>query len=937
MIFKKLKDRYFFTGVIFTLIFAIILLRVATLMIVNGESYREQAENRIIKSIRLPAPRGEIRDRYGRLLAGSRPSYTVQIMKSQVVDEEINNVALKLINIFEANGDQYEDEFPIILDENGKFHFTFDMALDEWKERVDLVGVDTGLEAYQILMERYGLEGNLSNLDGALAVQAELHRQFETVPVSVKTWKFTQEALKEQWFQSYYMQEYDLTAEEAFNRLREKNYRIPEDFSAEEARKIMIIREQLKKKGYLQFQPVKIANDVSWETVVQIEEDIFELPGVNIAVEPIRYYPEGNAAAHILGQLGKISQEHEIEKYINQLDYDPSDIIGKNGVEHKFEDFLKGTDGSQKVVVDSRGRLIDVLEKIDPIPGNTLYLTIDINLQKKAEESMANVLKAIQRGEVYETEWGTNKMMGTAGVMNNATSGSVVVTDVKTGDLLALANYPDYDPNLFATGISSADWQSLHPENERDPLAPRPLLNIALSTAIQPGSTYKMLVGLAAIEEGLDPHYKILDRGFIKIGGHSFGNWLWNQGRGQTMGWQGLHEAIEDSNNYYFYSLGTGYDYGIGRWLPVPLNVNTFIDYSHRFGLNERTGIEIDVPRERSGGVPSIEAKSATIKALLERNLKRLMKPEDFDETVEKPSTEKINEMIDKIISWTAENPGRGDIYLRLKDFGFSEDKASIYADLIKYSYFNQARWSIADTMNFSIGQGEHAYTPIQMTNYMAILANGGHRYRVSLLDKIQDFQGNTILKDEPDLIERIEMKDYKNLDEVNYGMHLVTTTGTARGYFNKFPIKVAGKTGTAQRSGKIPPVDEVAYLKKHMGAFGVSEQAVNYQMEVIKAEDPENPRIHDDVYLMREAIKQLNPRIKNADLDQFKENYDNYAWFTGFAPYENPEIAISVLIFQGGSGGYGAPIFREVVAEYMGLNLKEDGSEMMMQSRLTQ
>lgn len=931
MLMKKLQDRYTVTFITFMIVFSIIIFRLASIMIVDGATYREDAENRIFKSIPLPAARGEIRDRYGRLLAGSRPSFTVQIMKNEIVDSKINEVALKLMDIFHQNDDTYVDEFPIVIDEEGNYHFTYDLEIAEWKKNNDIPLDATGVETYDILFERYGI-----NEENPAEAQQELLQHMTSVPVSIRTWKYTAQMKKESWLESHKIKDFETSAEEAFHYVKTEYYKIPEVYSLEEAHDIMIIREQLIKTGYLQFQPIRIAHDVSEQTVIQIEENILDLPGVNISVEPIRYYPEDDIAAHILGTLGKISQQDEIEKFIKEKGYNPSDIIGKTGIEHSYEESLKGKDGSQKVIVDSRGRLISVLEREDPTPGDTLYLTLDMNLQKKAQEVLEDVLKTIQTGGTYTTQWGSNKLSGSKGPMKNATSGAVVVTDINTGDVLALANYPTYDPNLFATGISTEDWNSLLPENDKDPLAPRPQLNIALSTAIQPGSTYKMLVGIAALEQGLSPNYEIYDKGAIKMGGHSFGNWLYNQGSG-TMGWQNLHEAIAHSNNFYFYSLGTGYDHGIERWLPVSMNVDTFIDYSHRFGLNERTGIEIDVPRERSGGVPSVESKTRTIKALLTRQLERQLRPTDFEEIIGIPTQEEILNIIEEIVSWTEENPSRQVLYNRLIDMGLQADKASIFADLIKFTYFNQARWSKADTMNFSIGQGEHAYTPIQMTNYMAILANGGNRYKVSVLNKITDFEGNLISEHPPELIERIPMNDYSNLDEVNYGMYLVNTTGSARSYFSQFPIDVAGKTGTAQRSGKIPPLDEVEYLKQHLGAFGVTEADVYEQMEIMRTEDRDNPRIHDEAYVMREAIKQLNPRIKNADLDHFKEDYDNFAWYTGFAPYENPEIAISVLIFQGGSGGYGAPIFREIVAEYMGLNIKEDSTEMIMQNRLTQ
>ncbi len=934
MLLKKLKDRYNIIFLAFIIIVVIIILRLAALMIVEGQNYREQAENRIFKNIPLSAPRGEIRDKYGRLLAGSRPSFTVQIMRNEIDGKKINEIALRLINILEQNGDKYTDEFPIILTETGEYAFTYDIDLANWKETYGLVDVKSGKEAFEILKERYDI-----NIEDPIEAQLELLKIPDlTVPISIKEdtrWEYTYILKKQDWLKSYGFneKEYDIRAIDVFNKIR-KGYEIPDNYSPEDSRKIMVVRQQIRSSGYLQYNPVKIAQDISPQSVAEIEENILELSGISIAVEPIRYYPEGKLAAHLLGNLGKIAQQHEIDKYIKELKYLPSDIIGKTGLEHKFEETLKGIGGYQKVIVDSRGRLIEVLERQEPIPGETLYLTIDANLQKKTEEVLEDVLKAIQTGGTYETRWGKNTFLSTSGIKSNAKSGAAVVIDVKNGKILALASYPAYDPNLFATGISTSDWQSLMPENERDILSPRPLLNMALSTAVQPGSTFKMLVGISALEQGLNPNYKILDKGFIKIGGHSFGNWLWNQSR-RTMGYQNLIEAIRDSNNYYFYSIANGYDYGAGRHLPFNMTPEILIDYAKRFGLNDRTGIEIDIPRERSGGVPSSERKLATVKAMLNNYLNRQMNVEDLDSEKVTPSAENLKNIIKEIVSWAEENPSRAAIEKRMVELGIKKEKASIYTDIAKYNYFNQARWSVADTMNFAIGQGEHEYTPIQMANFMAILANGGYKYNVGVVKKSKSIENGQIKEYPAELIERIKLKDYNNLNHIKIGMHQVTTIGSVRSTFDKLPVDVAAKTGTAEKTGKIPPVDEVKYLETHLSRFGVSSKQVEEKMLQLKNENKNSAKYMDDAFVMREAIKQINPRVRDKDIDQFKSDYDSFTWFVGFAPYEDPQIAIAILIPQGGSGGYGAPIFREIVAEYMGLNETNDNEDFSISSRL--
>jgi len=401
------------------------------------------------------------------------------------------------------------------------------------------------------------------------------------------------------------------------------------------------------------------------------------------------------------------------------------------------------------------------------------------------------------------------------------------------------------------------------------------------------------------------------------------------------MGYQDLSDAIRDSNNYYFYSIATGYDYGAGKPLPIKMTPEILIDYTKRFGLDDPTGIEIDIPKEKSGGVPSIEKKTATIKAMLRNYLNRQMKLDDLDPEKTTRNAENLTNIIAEIVSWADENPSRGVTLKRMIEIGIKEEKANIYTDVAKYNYFNQAKWSIADTMNFSIGQGEHSYTPIQMANHMAIIANGGYNYKVSVIDKIKSIGTGQIENYPSELIERIELNDYNNLEAIRIGMREVTETGGTSMYFRNLPIEVAAKTGTAQKSGKIPPVDEVEYLKTHLSKFGVSLQQVEGKMLELKNKNKENTRYLDDAFAMRESIKILNPNIRDTNIDQYKANYNAYTWFTGFAPYDDPQIAIAILIPQGGSGGYGAPIFREIVAEYMGLNGTSDNENLSIENRL--
>lgn len=670
-----------------------------------------------------------------------------------------------------------------------------------------------------------------------------------------------------------------LSAKDTFLKLKE-SYEIDPNLSPYESRSIFNIYDQLNKQGHLAYQPINIAYGIKDSTVARIEEGLLELPGINISIEPVRYYPEGSSAAHILGYLGKISSPGEIKKYVEEKKYSPSAIIGKTGIEENFEDILRGKSGVKRVQVDVVGNTTAVIEEIKPVPGDNVYLTMDLKLQQVAEKALEQTLTKIQSAGVYESEWG-DFQFGKSKSKNrpyiNATSGAVVAIDVKTGQVVAMASYPSYDLNLFSTGISTTDWNSLFPENDRDPLAPRPLYNIATQTAVQPGSTFKMVTALAALEKGLDPNKKIRDMGYVDIGTSRFRCLIWTT-NGSTHGYENVYEALRDSCNYYFYSLALGENQKTGEQLGIKLDIEDIVDLSKKLGLNDRTGIEIKIPSETAGGVPNPQKKIIGTKAMLKNYLNRDIERYLKDDVILDEASKK--EIINEIISWVELEDilTRNEVIRRLDSLGIEPerklkgDKEGL-ADKIKYTYINHSGWNISDTLYVTIGQGQSAYTPIQMANYIAIIANGGYKHELTLIDNIKNYNNSTtsyVHKVDP---EKIELNNYENLEHIKKGMLMVSEDGTSRRIFDKFPVSVGSKTGTAEKGG-------------------------------------------------------INPSTG--------ETYDDFAWFVGFAPYEEPEIAIAAVIFQGGSGGFAGPMVRDIMAEYLGLNMAETKENLPFNNKLS-
>ncbi|MEG2247204.1 MAG: penicillin-binding transpeptidase domain-containing protein, partial [Peptostreptococcaceae bacterium] len=189
---------------------------------------------------------------------------------------------------------------------------------------------------------------------------------------------------------------------------------------------------------------------------------------------------------------------------------------GLSGIEKSYESKLRGTDGYKKVQVDALGKISKEIEVLEPKSGDTVYLSIDKDLQVVAEDSLKKVIDYASKGGTFKSQYGDKSTGGTA---PNAKSGALIAVDVKTGDVLASVSYPSYDPNMFTKGsVSYDEYQVLLPENKNDYLAPSKLLNLVTQGVFQPGSTFKMITGMSALENGLDPNYTINDSGVVYFG-----------------------------------------------------------------------------------------------------------------------------------------------------------------------------------------------------------------------------------------------------------------------------------------------------------------------------------------------------------------------------------------------------------------------------------
>ena len=498
----NLNLRFNILTVLIYLIGIILIVKLFSLQIVHGAEYREQSNTRLTRESTLEASRGAILDKTGAALVTSNMQFSLEMYKSKVDIDTLNNDILNMINVLEKYEVSYIDSLPINIE---PFEFKIgDEALAKWKK-----------------------SNNLNE---------------------------------------------NITAEEAFNKFKTK-YKIQNTNDTNEIRKIMGIRYELSQKGYSSTKSVTIAKNIPREAVAEFSESSEKFAGINIVVQPVREYKSGNLASHILGYASQINAE-EYEKRKNT--YSQNDIIGKTGVEYVFEEYLKGKNGIKQIDMSVDGTATAEYISQEAIAGSDIVLTIDANLQKVTENALASNIEKIATGGF--------------GKAYDAKAGACVVMNVRNGEILAMASYPDYNPGDFVGGISQEAWNN-YANNEA-----KPLVDKAIQNSYSPGSTYKMVTAIAGLESGvINLNTKINDTGvYTKYRDYQPRCWVYTDYH-TGHGYLNVSQAIEKSCNYFFYETSDR------------IGIDTLVKFAKYFGLGSKTGVELQ--GETSGTVSGKQSK----------------------------------------------------------------------------------------------------------------------------------------------------------------------------------------------------------------------------------------------------------------------------------------------------------------------------------------
>ncbi len=787
------------------------------LQIVNGENYAERAGTRSNKTIVLKGSRGMITDAEGVILAKSEKIYNVTFQR----DNSQSSTA------------QYR---------------AFTQAI------IDTIGI-------------------LVKYDSDISVTFPIERDIETGDWTFNFGKgISEEATAtrmSQWRSNHYLTATRYpTAESCLNRLKSR-YQMPEDIDEATMLKVMAVYSEMQMNIFNSL-PVVIAKDVSFSAVGEIEGRSVLLPGIAIEVGEKRVYPRATLASQIIGYTGKIQSYTSYYDNYQSSGYALNDEVGLDGIEKSQENWLpactRDRQGSRVMERDSNGKLTRQISYDEPKNGNNVKLTLIASYQQRAERAIQENVEYIrdeQEKKMQDGDWlETNKEKinirdWEEDPVRLAEKGVLIVMDVKNGQVLAMAQYPTYDLNAMVAGGEEAraivaDERGL-------------LMNYAIQTRAEPGSTFKMVTGLAALTNQVITPFTTIDDG------GKFMKYTRNAAEAPTC-WtnhpekhhdQTIVEGLTNSCNFFFYTLGS-YLYGDD-------GSDRLYKYAAQMGLTNKTGVELNGElRSIVGNQTNLYDPSATLAEqvtdtpiIVANAIKTHIRnfAASYGITYD---DERLNRCIKQLMDMAINTPS-GEWVLQAQKIFQNELSmtrnmvymAALMTDL--WNYLNTIKWGGSLEIQMAIGQSITLVTPVAEVRYAAALVEG-NVWNLSLVDSITSPEGEILSQQQPKLFNKLEgVEEY--LPFIKQGMKgVVDETGTARKFFDgwKYRNDIWAKTGTSQITvGKI------------------------------------------------------------------KIDIENNAWFVCLTPFNNPQLALVSYIPNGYSGGYSAIAAREWIEWWMNENNK--------------
>ena len=821
---KRPKARLVIIGLVLLAMMGTLIFQLFRVTVAQGAALAEEADQLSGRTVVTKGKRGQILDRNGLVLAYDETCFNVEFLRDgnnrTSYDKAVYTEAMiEAIKIIEDGGSSVIDTSYITMDEDGNIVYDF------------------GVTSETFIKSRYK---NFLNVCG-------FHIPDED---DMSTWK---------------------TAEDAYLELREAWY-IPEELSFEDARKVISIWQEILMNNYRSYLPVTIARNVSLDVVAEIEMRRDELPGLQTSQSTIRHYPYGETAAHIVGYCQKMSSENVDE--LLEKGYSYEDLLGVSGVEASMEEYLTGATkehhGSIELEVSSTGAVINIISTTPATDGNDVTLTIDMPMQIMAEKALSDIIAHIHQKELDKIfPNGSDEPDPKYAEYDDiqlAETGAIVVMDVNSGQVLAMASYPSYDPNWFVNGLTPEQAEYLYGDPDVDgDSADRttPTRNKAISMKLAPGSIFKMCTGLAGLMEGVitldetiddNSPYVYIDEETGKEVDTKAKCWTQYPSRHQD---QDIIKALTNSCNYYFYEVA--YRLGIDR----------LVSWAEKLGFTSKTGVELT--GETKGIIGGQTAmydntrayndQGTSLPLLVYRSLCKLLTGYQETRGVEVDEDAVSNCAQALLVLQDGSLKGKGSEvrqilsrYLGIPD-GISRAQGW---DSAITSMLTELQWKASYTIRTGIGQGIMLVTPIEAVRYVAAIANGGTVYDAHIVDSVSSPEGRQLLKTEATVFSHIDAPD-SYWDAIRQGMKGVVSPedgGTASTAFSReyadlgYLQLTSGKTGSAQ-----------------VGGVTIDIQ--------------------------------------------------NTSWFVAFAPNDDPDIAIVVCVPNGLSGSSSAGAVEEILTYY--------------------